>query len=75
MTNFYTIDHSRKTRYLRNNDPIKQYFCPLPFNDTSRPIIVPQKILIHFEDFLLPCNVPTLIATLFRQRTSCFYSS
>ena len=26
MTNLYTIDHSRVTGYLRNYDPIKQYF-------------------------------------------------
>ena len=31
----------------------------LPYNNTSRPLIVPQKYLIHFDDFLLPCNVPT----------------
>ena len=28
-------------------------------NDTSRPLIVPQEYLIHFDDFLLPCNIPT----------------
>ena len=33
----------------------------LPFNDISRPLIVPQKYLIHFDDFLLPCNIPTQI--------------
>ena len=33
----------------------------MPFNDTSRPIIAPQEYLIHFDDFLLPCNVPTII--------------
>ena len=27
MTNLYTIDHSCITGYLRNFDPIKQYFC------------------------------------------------
>ena len=58
VTHLYTIDHSRITGYLRNYDPIKQYFCLLPYNDTSRPIIVPQEYLIHFDDFLLPCNVP-----------------
>ena len=42
MTNLYTIDHSKITGYLRNYDPIKQYFCLLPHNDTSRPLIVPQ---------------------------------
>ena len=34
----------------------------MPYNDTSRPIIVSQEYLIHFDDFLLPCNVPTIIA-------------
>ena len=33
----------------------------LPFDDTSRPVIVPQEYLIHFDDFLLPCNIPTQI--------------
>ena len=60
-THLYTIDHSRITGYIRNYDPIKQYFCLLPYNDTSRPVIVPQEHLIHFEDFLLPCNVLTII--------------
>ena len=50
----YTLDHSRITGYLRNYDPIKQYFCLLPF-------IVPQEYLLHFDDFLLPCNIPTQI--------------
>ena len=62
MTHLYTIDHSRITGYLRNYDPIKQYFCLLPYNDISKPIIVPQEYLIHFDDFLLPCNVSTIIA-------------
>ena len=62
MTHLYTIDHSRITGYLQNYDPIKQYFCLLPYNDTSKPIIVPQESLIPFDDFLLPCNVPTIIA-------------
>ena len=62
MTHLYTNDHSRITGYQRNYDPIKQFFCLLPYNDTSRPIIVPQVSLIHFDDFLLPCNVPTIIA-------------
>ena len=61
MKHLYTIDHSRITDYLRNYDPIKQYFCLLPYNDASRPIIVPLEKLIHFGDFLLPCNVPTII--------------
>ena len=30
MTNMYTLDHSCITGYLRNYDPIKQYFCLLP---------------------------------------------
>ena len=59
MTNLYTIDHSKITGCLRNYDPVKQYFCLLPHNDASRPLIVPQEYLIHFDDFLLPCNVPT----------------
>ena len=61
MTNMYTLDHSRITGYLRNYDPIKQYVCLLPFNDASRQLIVPQEKLIHFDDFLLPCNIPTQI--------------
>ena len=61
MTHLYTIDHSRITGCLRNYDPIKKYFCLLPYNDTSRPIIVPQEYLIHFDDFLLPSNVATII--------------
>ena len=61
MTNIYTLDHSCITGYLRNYDPIKQYHCLLPYNNTSRPIIVPQEYLIQFDDFLLPCNVPTPI--------------
>ena len=52
---------SKITGHLRNYDPIKQYFCLLPHNDTSRPLIVPQEYLIHFDDFLLPCNIPTQI--------------
>ena len=61
MMNLYTIDHSKITGYLRNYDPIKQYFCLLPHSDTSRPFIVPQEYLIHFDDFLLPCNISTQI--------------
>ena len=61
MTNMYTLDHSCITGYLRNNDPIKQYFCLLPYNYTSRPLIVPQEYLNHYDDFLLPCNIPTQI--------------
>ena len=33
----------------------------LPSSDTSRPLIVPQEYLIHFDDFLLPCNIPSQI--------------
>ena len=62
MTHLYTIDHSRITGYLRNFDHIKQDTCLLPYIDTSRRITVPQEYLIHFDDFLLPCNVPTIIA-------------
>ena len=61
MTKLYTIDHARITGYLRNYDAIKQYFCLLPFNDTSRLLIVPQENRIHFDDFLLPCKIPTQI--------------
>ena len=64
MTNMYTLDHSCITGYLRNYDPIKQYFCLLPllpYNNTSRPLIVPQEYLINFSDFLLLCNIPTQI--------------
>ena len=62
MTNMYTLDHSCITGYLRNYDPIKQYFCLLPYNNTSRPLIVPQEYLIRYDNFLLPCNIPTQIA-------------
>ena len=61
MTNLYTVDHARITGYLRNYDPIKQCFCLLTFNDTSRPLIVPQEYLIRFDNFLLPCIIPTQI--------------
>ena len=61
LTHLYTIDHARITDYIRKYDPIKQYFCLLPFNDTSRPLFVPQEYLLHFDDFLLPCNIPTQI--------------
>ena len=61
MTNLYTIDHARITGYLCNYDPIKQYCCLLSFYDTSRPLIVFQEDFIHFDDFLLPCNIPTHI--------------
>ena len=61
MTNLYRTDLSRIPRYLHNHDPIKQYFCLLPHNDTSRPRIVTQEYLVHTVDFLLPCNIPTQI--------------
>ena len=61
MTNLYTIGHSKTTGYLRYYDPIKKYFCLLPHNETSRPLIVPQEYLIRFDDFLLHCNIPTQI--------------
>ena len=61
MTNINTIDHSCMTGYLRIHDPIKQYFCLLPYNNTSRPLIVPREYLIHFDGFLWPCNIPTQI--------------
>ena len=32
----------------------------MPQKDTiSRPLIIPYENLIHFNDFLLPCNIPT----------------
>ena len=61
MTNLYTLDHFKIKRYLRNYDPIKQYFCLVPHNDTSRPLIVTQVNLIHFDNFLLPCIIPTQV--------------
>ena len=61
MTHLYTIDHSKVTGYLRNYDPNKQYFCLLRHNDISRPRIVPQEYLIHFDDFWLLGNLPTQI--------------
>ena len=57
----YTLDHSCTKGYLRNYDPIKQYFWLLPYNNASRPLTVPQGYLIHFDDFLLPCKIPTQI--------------
>ena len=62
MTNMYTLDLSCITGYLRNYDPIKQCLCLLPYNKISRPLIVPQQNLKHYDDFLLPCNIPTQIA-------------
>ena len=61
MTNLYTNDHSRNTSYLRKYDPIKQFFCLPPYNDKSRLIVVLQENLVHFDDSLLPCNIPTTI--------------
>ena len=61
MINIYTLDHSCVTGYLRNYDLIEQYFCLLPYYNTSRPFIVPQEYLLPFDDFLLPCNIPTQI--------------
>ena len=57
VTNFYTKDHSKIPGYPRNYDPIKQYFCLLPRNDTSRPLIVLQEELIQVDDLLFPCNI------------------
>ena len=51
MTTLYTIDHARITGNLRNYVPIKQYFCLLPYNDSTRPLIVPQKYLINLDVF------------------------
>ena len=44
MTNLYTIDHTCTPGYLRNYDPIKQYFCLLPYNNTSRPLLYLKNI-------------------------------
>ena len=33
----------------------------LPYNNTSRPLFVPQEYLIPYDDSLLPCNIPTQI--------------
>ena len=85
MTHLYTIDHARITAYLRNYDPSKQYFCQLSYNDTSRPLFVPQENLIHFDDFLLPSNIPNqrikyltvikhLVSSPLDDQTSCFLS-
>ena len=43
---------------LWNNTSV--YFLTM-YNDTSRPLNEPQEYLIHFGDFLLPCNIPTQI--------------
>ena len=61
MKHLYTIDHSKIIGYIRKYDPIKQYYCLLPHNNTSRPPIVPQEFLIHYDDLLLPSNIPTQI--------------
>ena len=71
MTHSYTID--RITGYLRNYDPIKHHFCLLSYTETSCPLIVPQESLIRFDDFLLPCNIPTQIVkplTVIKHRVS-----
>ena len=61
MTHSYKIDHARITGCLRNYVPLKQDFCLLPYNDTSRPLIAPQEYLIDFDNVLLLCNIPTQI--------------
>ena len=58
MTHLYTIDHSH--HWLSTK--LRPYETLLPYIDTSRPIIIPQEYLIHFDDFFLPCNVPTIIS-------------
>ena len=73
MTKLYTLDHSCKTGFLRNYNPIKQYFRLLPYNNTSRTFIVPREYILHSDDFLLPCNVPTQIVkplTVIKHRVS-----
>ena len=64
MTIMYTLDHSCITGYLRNNDPIKQYFSLLPYNNTSRPLIVPQEYLIHYDDFFCLATFLLKLSTL-----------
>ena len=61
MTNMYTLDHSCITSYLRNYDPIKHYFCLLPYNNTSSPLIVPQEYVIHTMNF---CCIATFLLKL-----------
>ena len=61
MTNLKTIDYSRITGYLCNYDTLEQYLCLQAPNGSSRPLSVLQECLLHFDDFLLPCNVPILI--------------
>ena len=57
----HTLDHSYITGYLRNYDPIQQYLCLLPYNNTSRPLIVSQEHLIHFDVF---CCLATFLLTV-----------
>ena len=64
MTDLYTIDHSKLTGYLRHYDPIYQYVCLLPRNDTSRPLTVPQEYLIKLDDFSLLDDIPLQIVKL-----------
>ena len=59
MTNLYTLDPSKSAGNLRIYDPIKQYKCLIPHNDTSCSLIVAQEYLIHVDVFSLPCNIPT----------------
>ena len=61
LTNLLTIDNGRITRYLRNYDRIKQYFCLLLYNDTSRPLIVPQEYTIYIDVF---CCLATFLLKL-----------
>ena len=66
LTNMYTLDHSCIKGYFRNYDHIDHYFCLLLYNNTSRPLIVPQGYLIHF-------NIPTQIVkplTVFKHLVS-----
>ena len=60
--------HQTYTNFLQYTKPQNHIFCQLQIyitvhNDKySRPLIVPQEFLIHYDDFLLPCNIPTQIA-------------
>ena len=64
--------HQTYTKFLQYTKPQNHIFVnykntsPFTMNNmytlyTSRPLIVPQKYLIHYDDFLLPCNIPTQI--------------
>ena len=49
MTNMYTLDPSCITGYLRNYDPIKQYFCLLPYKKHFTPTYCTSRISYTFR--------------------------